>query len=428
MSSMEFKSKEEYYNWIELQSTLPDGFKVGTETIYFVPKELPGSDPMKMDLSLVAMEEPTSSFAAVFTKNKFPGYPVIIGKQLLAEKKVSGFICNNKISNVRCPGGYETAKEVLSSLSGELCNSLAPIFPFSTGIIGWKLPRNEIVDALPNLCKSLSTKKPERLANAIMTTDGFPKARTVKIGNGRITGFCKGAGMIEPNMATMLVYLLTDIKISRKELRSLWGEVCNKSFNSITIDGDQSTSDSALILSSNRVDGVSVEKFKVELTKLAILMAQDLVRNGEGTSHVIEVEVVGAETESQAKEAGKSLLNSPLTKTAIFGNDPNVGRFIQALGDWAGNNSIDLDPEKCSISMGGESLYENGYFTLNSNKEVKLHNYMNSCQLSREPLGYPKHQKNVIIKISLGLGNCCSTVYGSDLTYEYIRENAEYRT
>ncbi len=425
----QYSSPESYLSDLEKRSLPPEGFQIGVTSFSFVPVERPDGPGAKMNLTAILLDRPTESFAGVFTKNSFPGYPVRIGRKLLKEKAVQGVLVNNKIANVCAPGGEEAALAVTQALQDELGDFLdAPVFPSSTGVIGWSLPVQKMIDKIPDLAGSLQNKSLLPAAQGIMTTDAFPKVRSVSIGDGRICGIAKGAGMIEPNMATMLVFLMTDIAIGRNALQECLGRVAEKTFNRISIDSDQSTSDSVLLFSSCRKPAVEESLFEEALFALCRQLAEDIVRNGEGTGHVIKVKVKGAESEKQAAAFGKALVNSPLSKTAVFGNDPNVGRFVQAVGDYAGNQGISLDERQLVICLGEETVFAGGEFLLDGVKEKYLSDYLVSRKLTTPCPGYPEHERTVDITISLGLGDSESLVLGSDLSYEYVRENADYRT
>ena len=421
-----FTNQEEYLATLSDRGILPEGFSTAVQDLTFYPSERDVSEPMSMTLTLIEAHEPISSFAGVFTRNAFPGHPVTIGRELLKEEKVSGVLINNRISNVSCEKGRETALSIISKLK-DIRGTDYLYFPSSTGIIGWKLPEKEILSHLTPLADKLNRKDISLAARSIMTTDAFPKVRSLELGEGRICAIAKGAGMIEPNMATMLVFILTDLDIDRDDLRSLFPRVIDKTFNRISVDSDQSTSDTALIFSSALKKGSDVSQFEEALFQVCSELATDIVRNGEGTSHLIRVTVDGAADDEEATALGKALVNSPLTKTAIFGNDPNVGRFLQAMGDYYGNRGISIDPEALELKLGGETIFEQGFFTLDEDKEVKLSNYMKDCSFSNSE-GFPPHERSVDLNIFLNRGTGRSQVLGSDLTYQYVRENADYRT
>ncbi len=423
-----YKSIAEYESDVISRSGLPKGFKVGVVPITFFPNEKKVDKPYPMNLSLILLDEKTESFGGVFTKNSFPGHPVVHGRKMLDSKYTQGILINNKISNVRCPGGLGSIDNILEALGSETGIDKDLFFSSSTGIIGWKLPETEIINNLRLLKPTLNSDTFFPIAKGIMTTDNFPKVRSFKVGDGTITAVAKGAGMIEPNMATMLDFILTDIKIDRIVLREVLTRVMNKTFNRISIDSDQSTSDTALIFSSNIVSGINSEDFESGLLAVSSDLCQDVVRNGEGTSHVIAVKVQGLSNEEDGLQIGKAIINAPLLKAAIYGNDPNIGRIIQAIGDVTGTNGIDIDPDNFSLSMGGFMLYEHGEFSLSEKLELKLNKYLKDRAFNEKAIGFPEHRNNVEIVVDLHQGDMDVTVYGSDLSYEYVRENADYRS
>jgi glutamate N-acetyltransferase/amino-acid N-acetyltransferase len=425
----QFKSRAEYLDYLETLSALPEGFKTAVHTFSFIPKERSAGSSANMKMTAIILDEPTPSFGAVFTKNAFPGAPVRIGRKLLEEPLIQGVLINNKISNVCTPHGEEDAAQVLAAFHNEMNGSLkAPVFPSSTGVIGWSLPVSAMSSACPVLAETFQNKSILPAALSIMTTDSFPKVRSVPLGTGRLTGIAKGAGMIEPNMATMLSFLLTDVSIPREVVRRILPHIADESFNRISVDSDQSTSDSLFLFSSNKKAGVSEKELEQALLELCGALAEDVVRNGEGCGHVIRVSVSETATREQARGFAKALVNSPLSKTAIFGNDPNVGRFVQAIGDYAGNHGIPLDENKVIISLGDDVIYRKGRFELDSEKELKLSAYMKERSLTTPSPGYPEHDRVVEIRVCLGFGEEEAVVLGSDLSYEYVRENADYRT
>ena len=382
-----------------------------------------------MNMTALLLDEPTDAFAAVFTRNAFPGYPVRIGRELLDAPEIQGVLINNKIANVCAPGGRDAALSVCASFQDIMKERLrAPLFPASTGVIGWSLPVDAMKANMLALAESLQDKSLIPAAKGIMTTDAYPKIRSVKLGEGILCGIAKGAGMIEPNMATMLVFLMTDLSLERDQLREILKRVSNRTFNRISVDSDQSTSDSVYLLSSRKKGGADPAAFEEALYELCRSLAEDIVRNGEGCGHVISVNVEGAVSEEQAAGFAKALVNSPLSKTAVFGNDPNVGRFVQAVGDYAGNHEVSLDEKAIEIRLGDELVFKGGEFLLDAEKESRLSDYLKARQLPTPCPGYPAHEDKVSISVFLGLGKKSARVLGSDLSYEYVRENADYRT
>lgn len=269
-------------------------------------------------------------------------------------------------------------------------------------------------------------------ADAICTTDRNRKivVRELPVGSQayRVAAMAKGAGMIEPNMATMLVFLLTDVTVPRDTARLLLAEAVDATFNRISVDGDMSTSDMALLLSSRLKPAVAEDEWKRALTQLCRLLAEDVVRNGEGTGHVVHVTVRGLADDAQALGAAKAVVNSPLVKTAVYGNDPNVGRILSAVGDYAGNHGFVIAPERVRIAVGEETVFADGAFVIDQAKEIRLSEYLKTTALNPRLRGYPQHQRRVELDITCGSGPGEADAIGADLSDQYVRENADYRT
>ncbi len=432
-----FDSAAAHAAWIDRQSALPQGFRVGSQQFDFVPVEV--GTAAKMTVNVLALDQPTESFAAVFTRNAFPGAPVIIGRDRLKEAQLAAVVINNKISNVCAPDGVAASEQVCAAAASALGIEPEQVLPSSTGVIGWQLPVADLSNALPLAVQNMQAESIAPLASGIMTTDLYPKVRSIELGGGRIVGVAKGAGMIEPNLATMLVYLVTDITIDRVAIRRALQAAVSPSFNAMSIDSDQSTSDTVVVMSSNKINGVDEADFTAALTQVCRDLAEDLVRNGEGVRHVIEVSVTGAPDETVAREVGKAVVNSPLVKTAIAGNDANVGRIVMAIGDWLGNHRPDLSPAAATLHIGEHQVLADGVFQLNPKTEQALHQILLSAELypSGQPndsgvfepaLRYPPHEKVVPIILDLKLGDASATVVGADLTHHYVSENADYRS
>src|SRR5512141_3123307 len=217
-TSLEFASREAHRAWLESQAALPEGFRVGTAAFEFVPVEVP--KPARMRLALLALDRPSPAFAAKFTRNAFPGAPVIVGRRRLEAPALAAVGVNNKVSNVCAPGGVEAAERICAEAAKALGFAPEEVIPSSTGVIGWRLPVDAMVAALPRAVSALQTRSVLPAAEAIMTTDLYPKIRRAEVGEGSIVGIAKGAGMIEPDLATMLVFLLTDLDVARAELRA----------------------------------------------------------------------------------------------------------------------------------------------------------------------------------------------------------------
>jgi len=428
MTVPEFTNEADYLAFLETEATLPQGFRVATTRIAFTPAERPTQEPYRMNLGLIQTDAPTASFAGVFTKNAFPGAPVILGRERLSEPAMQGILVNNKISNVRAATGLADAKRLTATLGASLGIPAERLLSVSTGIIGWALPVQEMEAALPELVDRLHGGSALDVSQAIMTTDSFPKARRVAVGEGSILGIAKGAGMVEPNMATMLVFLLTDLDVSRDVVRRALPAAVSDSFNAITVDGDMSTSDMALLLASGSAPGVPEAEFTDALAGLCGLLAQDVVRNGEGTGHVLQLTVAGLASDALARGVAKAVANSPLVKTALYGNDPNVGRLLSAVGDYLGTGGMAVDPAAVAIRVGSETVFADGAFRIDREKEVRLSDYLKSNALNPRVTGYPQHQRRVEIEIDCGAGPARARVWGSDLSDQYVHENADYRT
>ncbi|MDR1789342.1 MAG: bifunctional ornithine acetyltransferase/N-acetylglutamate synthase [Opitutaceae bacterium] len=437
-TSLSFASRNEHRAWLAANAALPEGFRVATTRVEFTPVEAP--KPSAMTLSLIALDEPTDKFAAVFTKNAFPGAPVVVGRRRLAAETLGAVLVNTKVSNVCAPGGVE-ASERLCAETARLIGlpSGESVLPSSTGVIGWRLPVDAMAAALPRLAGGLSRGSALPLAEGIVTTDLYPKLRSAPACGGRVLGVAKGAGMIEPNLATMLVFILTDVAVPRALLRDLLPRAVNATFNRISIDSDTSTSDTVALLSSGKApfsEGKNAGEFEAALRRVCGDLAEDVVRNGEGVRHVIRVSVTGATDDAAAVALGKAVVNAPLFKCAVAGNDANVGRLVQAIGKCAG--AAGLDVSGLRASLGGVEIFADGEFRLDRAKEEALAAHLRGAELYasapgadgvfRPPVDFPRHERRVEAEVSLGAGPGRAVVLGGDLTHEYVSENADSRS
>jgi glutamate N-acetyltransferase/amino-acid N-acetyltransferase len=381
-----------------------------------------------MNLAAIVLDEPASGFAGMFTNNRFCGAPVLVGRRRMGEKSLRAVLINNRIANVGAQGGVEDAEQLCDALGSLIAEPGKRIVPASTGIVGWKLPVREMREALPLLIEGLNKERALPLARAIMTTDSYPKVHRQEVGQGCILGVAKGAGMIEPHMGTMLVFLLTDVSVNRMQLSRCLRHCVERTFNRISVDSDQSTSDMALLFSSASRPEVTEGQFRTALESVCARLAEDVVRNGEGVGHVIRVRVTAAADEKIAVAAGKAVVNSPLVKTAIFGNDPNVGRIVSALGDCADSSGFSLDLDMLRVKLGGVEIFADGCFRLNTDKELRLNEYLKDCAIDPTIRGFPAHDRRVELEIDLGAGKAGAEVLGADLSYQYVKENADYRS
>jgi len=430
-----FSDRAAHRAWLAAHAALPAGFRVGTTRFEFMPREAP--KPARMALTLIALDRPTPDFAAVFTRNALPGAPIVIGRRRLEQPALGAILVNNKISNVCAPGGVAAAERVCAEAARLLGFKAEEILPSSTGVIGWGLPVEAMLRALPAAVAALEAESVLPAAEGIVTTDLFPKVRRAAVGAGSLVGIAKGAGMIEPNLATMLVYLLTDLAVPRAELRAMLAGAMPASFNAISVDGDTSTSDTVVLLSSGRVPCPDLAAFERALREVCRDLAEDVVRNGEGVRHVIRVTVRRAPDAGLARELGKAIINAPLFKCAVAGNDPNVGRLVQAVGKYVGAHAPATDLLGLRLSLGGIEIFSGGVFQLNPEKEQALTAHLRGAELyasaPREgvfaaPVDYPPHERCVEVGVDLDGGTAAATVLGGDLTHEYVSENADYRS
>jgi glutamate N-acetyltransferase/amino-acid N-acetyltransferase len=432
-----FTNRADHRAWLAAQGALPAGFRVGAARFEFTPAEV--HKPSRMTLTLIALERPTADFAAVFTRNAFPGAPILVGRERLQAPTLGAIVVNNKISNVCAPGGVAAAERICAEAARLLGFAPGEILPSSTGVIGWSLPVEAMAAALPSAVAALAPGSILPAAEGIVTTDLYPKVRRAAVGAGSIVGIAKGAGMIEPNLATMLVYLLTDLAVPRAELRRLLPAAVGPTFNSISIDSDTSTSDTVALLSTGRVPCPDRAAFARGLGQVCADLAEDVVRNGEGVRHVIRVSVANAPDAALAQALAKAVVNAPLFKCAVAGNDPNVGRLVQAVGKFVGAQAPGLDLSGLRLALGGVPIFSGGVFQLDPAKEAALVAHLREAELYasappqdgvfRPPVDFPAHERRVEVEIDLGRpGGASAAVLGADLTHEYVSENADYRS
>ncbi len=436
-TSLAFAGPAEHRAWLRTQAALPAGFRVGTARLAFTPLE--AAKPSHMNVVLLALEQPTNAFALQLTTNAFPGAPVVIGRSRREEPKLGAVVVNNKVSNVCAPGGIEAAERICAASARSLGMSPAEVLPASTGVIGWRLPVEAMVEAVPRAAAALQGESVLPAAEAIMTTDLYPKVRRAEVGGGVVVGIAKGAGMIEPNLATLLVFLLTDLDVPREELRAALDEAVEGSFHAISVDSDTSTSDMVALLASGQRAAPPRDAFRQALARVCRDLAEDVVRNGEGVHHVIRVQVSGAPDAATARGVGKAIVNSPLFQCAVNGNDPNVGRLLCAVGKYLGAHGPALDSSRMRIAMGGELLLEGGLMQLAPDREERLVAHLRNAELYasrpppdgltfKPPIAHPPHERSVEIEVDLGAGKAGAEVLGADRSHEYITENADYRS
>ncbi len=378
-----------------------------------------GIKKRKKDLALI-LSEHSCTAAGTFTLNKVKAAPLIISQNVIKlDKSVKAILINSGNANA-CTGesGYDDALKMQRWCAEKLNLLPTEVLISSTGVIGQRLPVEKIQAGLDNIIPLLSVSGGFDAAEAIMTTDTKIKSFAVRVrlksGDVTIGGICKGSGMIMPNMATMLGFISTDAKIEKYLLQDLLKETVNISFNKISVDGETSTNDMVILL-ANGASGISVVKnsddysiFLSALKAVSIEMAKSIVSDGEGATKLVTVKVSGAKTKSDSDLVGKSIANSSLVKTAIHGADANWGRILSA----AGQSGADFDPAKVSISF--------------NNLPVLLPNY--TLALDEELASKILSQKEFEICIDLGEGSEETTWWTCDLSEEYVKINADYRT
>src|SRR5437773_10630623 len=289
-----------------------------------------------LDLALI-YSEPAASAAAVFTQNTFIAAPLVVSKRHLAETgdRVRAILVNSGNANAATgKAGIQAARACVDALAVYLGCPANEILVSSTGVIGRPLAADAIKASIPKLVSTLHPGNIEMLARGIMTTDTVPKIATAEIGRARIAGVAKGAGMIHPDMATMLSFIITDAEIPHRELQESLQYAVEQSFNSISVDGDTSTNDMVVVL-ANGASGIRLpdDEFRAKLTELCTELATAIVRDGEGASKFVELIIEGAPNEKAARTIGRAIARSPLVKTAIYGADPNWGRIVGAIGN-----------------------------------------------------------------------------------------------
>lgn len=427
-----YETSADYLAALEGRGALPPGFGVATAATSFEPSERPGRE-LPLRVALLMAERPADAFAATLTRNALRGAPVQIVDDLLARRvPVRGVLINNAVSNVGVATGVNDAMAVVGRLADQAGAAGEAFAPASTGVIGWRLPFEPICAALPDLVAACAPASVVPAARAIMTTDRYPKVRGRRGGAATVVGIAKGAGMIEPSMATMLAFLLTDAAVDRDTLQGLLDDAVRDSFNRISVDGDQSTSDMVMALSSQRAGDVPGEALGEAIAGVCRDLAGDIVRNGEGVEHVIRVSVSAPGTDDQAASIGKAVVNSPLVKTAVNGCDPNVGRLVSSIGDHLGAQPDPPPLAGATVRLGGVTVYSRGAFQLDGSKEEALTAYLRERSIDHA-LDYPPHDLAVEIDVEFEASAAAgrrghAVVLGADLSHGYVTENADYRS
>ena len=391
--------------------TTPAGFKAAGVSAGIKANGAP-------DLALL-VSETAATAAAVFTMNRAQAAPVVLSREHLerSESVARAIVVNSGCANA-CTGdeGYLAAREMASETARLIGCPVPHVLVASTGVIGVALPIDKIRSGLPVALRALAADQGAAAARAIMTTDPFPKeasARATIAGHDIfVGGMAKGSGMIEPMMATMLGFVTTDAAVPRPLLDRALRDAVNDTFNAITVDGECSTNDCVMLL-ANGASGVTVDEgsyaaFVGALRSVCLELALGIVRGGEGATKLVTITVTGAASADEARRAAKAIANSPLVKTAIHGGDPNWGRLIAA----AGRAGVAFDLTRAAVTIGPTVLFQDGK------------PYDENAPRAAEYLA----QKEIVVTVHLGAGRAISTVWTCDLSAEYVRINADYRT
>ena len=389
----------------------PKGFRSGA---IFAGIKTPGED--KKDIGILFSDEPCT-VAGTYSQNSILSPSVTLTKQRVnSNRKIRGLVANSGCANCSVgEQGYLDAKETTNITAKFLNVDEEEILVASTGIIGIELPMALMREYIPKI--SISNETGKEFAKSILTTDKKTKeiALIIELGDKKINlaGVAKGSGMIHPNMATMLAFITTDASIEKDLLQKILSEAIKKSFNQTDVDGDQSTNDTVLIFANGK-SGVNIDDkdisnlFSEAVTKICQYLAKEIAKDGEGASKLIEVTVEGAKSDNDALLASRSVASSLLVRTAVYGRDPNWGRILMAVG----KTGIDLEESKID-------LYINGIQIASEGKGIAY-----NVQSVITALG----KKEVLIKVSLNIGNGYGQAWGSDLTEEYVIFNSAYTT
>ncbi|MDN3261201.1 bifunctional glutamate N-acetyltransferase/amino-acid acetyltransferase ArgJ [Streptomyces sp. CSDS2] len=379
----------------------PKGFRSVTRNM--------GLKDVEDDFAAVVSEVPARS-AAVFTRSRFAGPSVVLSREAAPRQQSRGMVVLSRNANVATGStGAANAAEVRRRVAEIVGIDPEELVIGSTGVIGRPYPMESIRAGLDALSWPFPEADYAAAAAAIMTTDTRPKYLSVRVGDAVLAGIAKGVGMIEPNMATLLTFFFTDADIPAAELDALFRRVMDRTFNALSIDTDTSTSDTAAIFANGLAGPVDLAEFEQALHTVALHLVRDIASDGEGASKLIEVQVTGARDDAQAKRVGKSVVNSPLVKTAVHGADPNWGRVVMAIGKL--EDETDIEPPRVRVWF----------------DDLPMHPEEPSDALLEQAARYLTGEE-VVIRVDLGIGDGTFTVYGCDLTEGYVKINADYTT
>ena len=392
--------------------TSPQGFLAGA-----VSAGIRGRSDGRPDLALLYSERPCSA-AALFTASTLKAAPVLLSQRHLGDGKAQAVIVNSGCANAYVGDqGRRDAEEMARLAASKLRLTVSDVMVASTGVTGHVMPMEKLRAALPTI--ALDRGGGEQFARAIMTTDTVPKQASVAFSVGereyRVGGCAKGAGMIHPNLATMLAFLTTDAPVGSAFLQRTLGEAAAVSFNMVSVDGDTSPNDTLLIMANGAAGGQPIEEgaegappFREAVEAVCVALARGLARDAEGATKLIEVEVEGALTLAEARAAARTVAGSALVKSAVHGNDPNWGRALAAVA----RSGATAKEETVSVFWQGVCVFEGG----------------RPVPYDKETLSAATSAPEVRIRVDLGIGEARAVAWGCDLTEEYVRINAEYTT
>ena len=372
-----------------------------------------------LDLALIYTEK-EAAVAGVFTKNAVAAAPVIVSREVVKGGKAHAIVANAGCANA-CTGetGLANARKMAALAAVEVGCAPDEVLVGSTGIIGVNLPMDKLEAGIKAAAAELSEDGSKNAGNAIITTDTYSKACSCEVEIGgqavRFGAIAKGSGMIQPNMATMLCYITTDANISSQLMQKALSEIVEVSFNMISVDGDMSTNDTVLVLANGASGAAEItdgspeyEKFYATLQEICQELSKRIAADGEGATKFLTINVSGTKTFEDAKTVAMSIAKSPLVKTAFFGEDPNWGRVICAVG-YAG---IPMVPEKTVIKFGGVPVYANGL----------------GAEFNEDDIHKVMAEHDIVIDVEMGMGDAQATVWSCDFSYEYVKINGEYHT
>ncbi len=372
-----------------------------------------------LDLALIYTEK-EAAVAGTFTKNQVAAAPVYVSKEVVKGGKAHAICANAGCANA-CTGeqGLADARAMAKEAADAVGCAANEVIVASTGVIGVQLPMDKVKKGVKAAAAELSENGSVNAGNAIITTDTYSKACATEVEIGgkkvRFGAIAKGSGMIQPDMATMLCFITTDAAIDQPLLQAALSEVVEVTFNMISIDGDMSTNDMAIVLANGAAGNATITKkdkdyeiFRDTLKELCTGLSQRIAADGEGATKFLTINVTGAKTFESAKQVGMSVAKSPLVKTAFFGEDPNWGRVICAVG----YSGVPMEPEKTVVKFGGIAVYDKGV----------------GAKFDETALRKVMAEHDVVIDVELGLGNAEATVWSCDFSYEYVKINGEYHT